>query len=368
MDFGVTFFPTVGPADKSARVYFDECLQLAELADVLGYRHVKTVEHYFFSYGGYSPDPVTFLAAAAARTSRVRVGTSAVIPAFTHPVKLAGKLAMLDNISHGRLDVAFGRGFLPDEFGAFGVSMDESRGRFIEGIESCKRLWSEEDMVWRGEFFRFGPLTLLPRPVQQPHPPVYVTSVRSPESCAEAGRRGYHLQTVPGVLSTADLQSRLATYHRAWGDAGHQPGAERVHFSYPCVVAEDSAEARRLAELDDERNSAAIGTAVEAWKRTNSTQYPGYEKLADKSKRASFEEKLRENKLLAGTPDEVVGQLEEIVDLFGTDITISLGIHSGHLDIAQTERSMSLFAEYVMPKFPTGAAVPASRLQALAEK
>jgi alkanesulfonate monooxygenase SsuD/methylene tetrahydromethanopterin reductase-like flavin-dependent oxidoreductase (luciferase family) len=138
---GIVFFPTVGPADKAATTYFDEALRLVDLADELGFDHVKMVEHYFFPYGGYSPDPITFLAAAAGRTRRVRLGTSATIPAFTHPVKLAGKLAMLDNISHGRVDAAFGRAFLPDEFAAFGVPMDESRDRFVEGVEAVKLLW-----------------------------------------------------------------------------------------------------------------------------------------------------------------------------------------------------------------------------------
>lgn len=353
MEFGLTFFPTVGPGDKPAQTYFDECLQVVELADALGYHHIKTVEHYFFSYGGYSPDPVTFLAAAAARSTTVRVGTSAVIPAFTHPLKLAGKLAMLDNISHGRLDVAFGRGFLPDEFAAFGVPMDESRTRFIEGIEACKRLWMEENARWAGEHYRFGPVTLLPRPAQLPHPPVFITSARSPESCEEAGSRGYHLQTVPGVLSTKQLQDRIATHRNAWLAAGHAE-EPRVHFSYPCVVAEDRAEARRLAKRDDEHNTAAISEAVQAWGKTSSAAYPGYDKLANVAKRATFEEKLAANKLFAGTPDEIIGQLEQIVDQFGAGITVSLGIHSGHLTLAQTQRSVRLFAEHVMPKFQVG--------------
>lgn len=225
---------------------------------MLGFHHVKTVEHYFFAYGGYSPDPVTFLAAVAARTTRVRVGTAAVIPAFTHPVKLAAKLSMLDNISGGRLDVAFGRGFLPDEFRAFGVALDDSRARFLEGIEACRRLWTEVDVVWEGTFHRFGPVTLLPRPAQRPHPPLYVTSARSAESCAEAGRRGLLLQTVPGVLRTEELQERLAVHREAWLTAGHGPAVGQPHFSYPCVIAEDGDEARRLAALDDQRNSAAL--------------------------------------------------------------------------------------------------------------
>ncbi|WP_019819637.1 LLM class flavin-dependent oxidoreductase [Saccharomonospora saliphila] len=351
MHFGIALFPTIGPRVKTAQQYYDESLGLADLADELGLDHVKTVEHYFFDYGGYSPDPVTFLAAAAGRTRRVRLGTSAVIPAFTHPVKLAGKLAMLDNISHGRLDVAFGRAFLPDEFEAFGIPLDESRARFREGLAACKRLWTEEGTVFEGEFHRFGPVTLQPRPAQRPHPPVYVTSARSPESCVEAGRAGHNLQIVPGVLATEDLKDRLATYRRAWAEGGHTPGAEKVHFSYPCVIAEDGAEARRLAALDDERNGAAIGEAVQSWSRVNSADYPGYDKLADTAARATYEDKRAQNKVLSGTPEEVTRQLETIAEWFGPDIGISLGIHSGHLPAEVARRTMHLLAEKIAPKF-----------------
>lgn len=354
MKFGIVFFPTVGPSDKSAEVYFDEALRLVDLAEELGFEHVKIVEHYFFSYGGYSPDPVTFLAAAAGRTRRVRLGTSATIPAFQHPVKLAGKLAMLDNISHGRLDAAFGRAFLPDEFKAFGIPMDESRDRFVEGVDAIKRLWTEEDVVFDGTFHRFGPVTLLPRPLQQPHPPVFVTTARSAESCAEAGRAGHHLQTVPNVMSTEELQSRLSVYRAEWAASGRTPGTEQIHFSYPCVVAEDGEEARRKGRVDDDRNSAAIRDAVASWGTTRSDAYPGYEKLVEATKTSHFESKMEQNKLLIGSPDQVRSQLEQISQWFGDDITISLGVHSGHLSYEDAAATMRLMAEQVLPKLNGG--------------
>lgn len=349
MKFGIVFFPTVGPDDKPAPQYFDECLQLVDLAEQLGYDHVKIVEHYFFAYGGYSPDPVTFLAAAAGRTSRLRLGTSATIPAFVHPVKLAGKLAMLDNISHGRLDAAFGRAFLPDEFKAFGVPLDESKSRFVESVQAIKRLWTEEDVVFEGRYHAFGPVTLLPRPFQQPHPPVFVTTARSAESCAQAGRDGHHLQTVPNVMSTRELQERLQVYRSEWQGSGRAPGSERIHFSYPCVVAADSEEARRKGRHDDERNTAAISAAVASWATTRSSAYPGYEKLASIGE-SHFDEKLAANKLLIGSPDQVREQLDQIAEWFGSDITISLGVHSGHLSLRDAETTLRLLADEVLPK------------------
>src|SRR5579862_3068394 len=147
MEFGIQFFPDVGPQHKAPDVYFSECLALVDLVDRYGYGHVRVVEHYFHYYGGYSPNPVVFLAAAAQRTRRARLVTGAVLPVFNHPLKLAGELAMLDAISGGRVDAGIARAFLPHEFAAFGVSMDDSRGRFEEGIQALKLLWTQEDVT-----------------------------------------------------------------------------------------------------------------------------------------------------------------------------------------------------------------------------
>jgi alkanesulfonate monooxygenase SsuD/methylene tetrahydromethanopterin reductase-like flavin-dependent oxidoreductase (luciferase family) len=348
MKFGVNFFPTVGPDEKSASQYYAECLALTELAEDLGYNHVKTVEHYFFPYGGYSPDPVTFLAAAAARTSRIRLVTGAAIPAFTHPVKLAGKLAMLDNISKGRLDVGFGRGFLPGEFSAFGVPMDESRPRFDEGVSACIRLWSGEDVVWDGQFYQFGPVTLLPRPYQQPHPPVYVAAAFTPESCAAAGRNGFGLLLVPSISKRERVQEMLGIYRQAWAEAGHEPGAEQVQMSYSCYVAEDHAHAIRMGRLHAEHYTASLAEATSSWAVTRSNQYQGYERLVDQVKNSDYDAQLADNKVLAGTPDDVLEQVRTIREWFG-DISVSLQINSGNTPLADASRSLRLFAEDVIP-------------------
>ena len=132
MEFGISFFPNVGPEEKSGQDYWGEALSLVDLCDPLGYTHVRTVEHYFHPYGGYSPNPIVFLTAASQRTKNARLVTGAVLPAFNNPLKLAGEIAMLDAISGGRLDVGMARAFLPHEFARFGVNLDESRGRYEE--------------------------------------------------------------------------------------------------------------------------------------------------------------------------------------------------------------------------------------------
>src|SRR5882757_4779516 len=181
MQFGVQFFPDVRPEEKSGEAYFQDALDLAEAADGLGYSHIRIVEHYFHYYGGYSPNPLVFLAAAAQRTYRARLVTGAVLPAFNHPLKLAGEIGMLDAISGGRLDVGFARAFLPHEFRRFGVSPDESRARFQEGLDQVDLLLTTEGASHRGQFHSFENVTSLPRPTQKPRPNFYIAATQTME-------------------------------------------------------------------------------------------------------------------------------------------------------------------------------------------
>ncbi|GHE12864.1 LLM class flavin-dependent oxidoreductase [Streptomyces alanosinicus] len=228
MEFGLNFFPVFTPDRKTAADYYREVIDLSVLADELGFEHVQTVEHHGTPYGGYSPDPVTLLAAVAARTRRIRIATGAVIPAFTHPLKLAGKLAMLGNLSAGRVDAGFGRGFLPEEFDWFGVAMGTSRRRLTEGVEACRRLWTEEDVTFSGEFHSFGPVTLLPRPARRGGIPVFLASASSPESCAAAVEAGHHLQIVPSIISHETLLQMLDGYRTAWARAGSRSSTPAI--------------------------------------------------------------------------------------------------------------------------------------------
>src|ERR1700733_291593 len=191
MEFGMQFFPCVGPEQKSGAQYFDECLRLVEFCDRYGWGHVRTVEHYFRAYGGSTPNPVVFLAAAAQRTKKARLVTGAVLPVFNNPLKLAGEIGMLDAISGGRLDVGFARAFLPYEFANFKVSVNDSRDRFTEGLEQVRLLLENDNASHEGKFHSFKNVTSLPRPTQKPRPPFW------PRADAEAapvllGRRHRH--------------------------------------------------------------------------------------------------------------------------------------------------------------------------------
>src|SRR5258708_10246317 len=107
MQFGVQFIPAVDHTDKSAAEYYAQSLAIAEEAEELGFRHARTVEHYFTRYGGYSPNPIVFLPAAPQRPKTLPLVTRPGLPLVHAPFKLAGEIAMLDGISGGRLDVGF---------------------------------------------------------------------------------------------------------------------------------------------------------------------------------------------------------------------------------------------------------------------
>src|SRR5438270_8079220 len=233
MQFGVQFFPDVRPEEKSGEQYFQEALDLAEEADRLGFSHVRIVEHYFHHYGGYSPNPIVFLAAAAQRTRRARLVTGAVLPAFNHPLKLAGEIGMLDALSRGRLDVGFARAFLPHEFRRFGRSPDESVARFREGVEQVDLLLSRENVTHRGRFHVIENTTSLPRPTQRPRPKFYVAALNTPDSFEFAGRMGYSVMAI--ALVAEKMRPLLAAYRRAWQAGGHPGrGGVRVAFHLFC--------------------------------------------------------------------------------------------------------------------------------------
>lgn len=347
MRFGINLFPSVGPGDNAQ--YFEEALQLAELAEDLGFHHVKTVEHYLTPYGGYSLDPVTFLAAVAARTRRIRLVTGAVIPAFSHPIKLAGKLAMLDNISRGRLDVGFGRGFLPDEFTTFQIPMDESRARLDEGIEACRLLWSQENVRWMGRFHQFGPVTMLPRPYQRPHPRILVATATTPQCCEAAGRNGHGLMMVAAVSEPEKLKEMLNLYRTARADAGHPADDYRdVRLSYGCYLSNDADEAREKGRAYAQEADRRLAEVVSARAHPAGERYRGYDQIMSRVVAADFDTQLAENKTLVGTPEEVADRLAVIRGWYG-DVTVSLQVTSGGMPYHESARTLRLFAGRVRP-------------------
>lgn len=210
MQFGVSFLPDCREEWKSATEYFSDALALCTLAESAGFVSVKMTEHYLTDDSGYCPSPLSFLSAVAARTTRMRLITDALLPAFHHPVQLAAETAMVDAISGGRLEVGFARAYLPQEFEAFGSSLDESTARYQDTLRAVLRLWTEQRIDEKAPSFSYRQVTGRPSPVQRPHPPVWGGAAsRTPDGFPWLGGNGFGLLTPSGL-------NRRRTYGRWW--------------------------------------------------------------------------------------------------------------------------------------------------------
>ncbi len=349
MQFGVQFFPDVKPEEKSAEAYFSEALDLAEEADRLGYTHIRIVEHYFHYYGGYSPNPIVFLAAAAQRTRRARLVTGAVLPAFNHPLKLAGEIAMLDALSQGRLDVGFARAFLPHEFRRFGRSPDESVARFREGMEQVELLLTREGVTHRGRFHTIENTTSLPRPTQQPRPKFYIAALTTPDSFEFAGRMGY---SVMGIAFVAEkLRPLLDAYRAAWKAAGH-PGAGEVMLAFHLYCEPDGERARAFAAPLLDRYLASLADAASDWLDGRiSKDYPGYDKVIAGLRASNAVEQIAAGSAWIGSPDEIAATIARLHNEFGGFEHASLQVNFNAMPFTPALASMRLFASEVMPRF-----------------
>src|SRR5689334_19989640 len=340
MQFGVQFFPNFHPADKSAAEYFAQSLDIAEEADALGYTHARSVEHYFERYGGYSPNPILFLAAAAQRTKKMRLVTGAVVPAFNNPLKLAGEIAMLDAISGGRFDVGFARAFLPHEFRRFGISPDESVARFREGLEQIELLLTQENVSHHGRFHSFDNVTSLPRPTQKPRPKFFIASTQTPESFEFAGRKGYSLMAIP----IGPIGPLLELYRKSWRDAGH-PGDGEVMVAFHMFCHQDAGLAREIARPPFEEYFRALNEAAGDWSRgTTSRDYRDYDTSMRRLRSFTLDGQIEAGGAWVGTPAEIRDIISRVSGAIGKFEHASLQINFGALDVREAQKSMRLFA------------------------
>jgi natural product biosynthesis luciferase-like monooxygenase protein len=349
MEFGIQFFPDIGPDVQSAEAYWGDALRLCDHFDALGYHHVRTVEHYFEPYGGYTPNPHVFLSAACQRTKRARLVTGAVLPVFNHPLKVAGEIGMLDAISNGRLECGFARAFLPHEFARFGISVDESRARFEEGMEAVRRLLEEENVTFEGKFHSFKNVTSLPRPTQRPRPPFWIAALATPESFEKAGKAGHSVMAIP--LLGAKMKELIGLYRKSWRDAGHK-GNGRVMLAFHMFCHEDGAKAREIARDPLNRYLKSLADAASDWTSgMTSKDYPGYDKIIASLRAENFDTQTEKGGAWVGDPAHIRKQIADYQDITGGFEIASLQVNFNTITHDEALRSMTLFSKEVMPHF-----------------
>jgi alkanesulfonate monooxygenase SsuD/methylene tetrahydromethanopterin reductase-like flavin-dependent oxidoreductase (luciferase family) len=222
---------------------YERALERIVVMDRTGYDAVWLAEHHFTTYS-VCPSVHLMALEAAHRTARIRIGTAVSLAALYHPLRLAEELALLDVLTGGRLNWGAGRGFEPAEFAAFGVPMDETAPRFREAVEVVLEAWTSERLTFHGKFWDFDDVEVLPKPMQQPHPPTWVAAT-SIEAVSWAASMGYPILMDPHA-SFAEIGAKYDHYLADLTARGFAAPAE-TPMARLVAVAETDEEAERVA-------------------------------------------------------------------------------------------------------------------------
>lgn len=323
-------------------------MELMIEAERLGYDTVMPAEHHFSEYG-YCASPQVSLAAVAARTSKIRLGTGVIILPFHNPVRVAEDFAFIDLMSDGRVELGVGRGYQPMEYKGFGVDQTRSREIFHEGMEVIHKCWTEDRFSYHGKHYHFDDICVRPKPLQKPTPPVYMACL-SPETFEIAGRYGYNvlMSTVFGL--TADMaREGLANYRRARRDAGFDPAAGKVScliMVYPGRTREDA--------------RATFGPRVTWYYRTIAKYvappqgqvdikgYEGYSKSRDLAAVVNFDDIVDGTSIVCGEPEYCTEKLIKLGTEFGFD-ELLCWTRIGGLENAKVLSAMELLGTDIIP-------------------
>ena len=327
MEFGVfhEFWSAGAPSQPAA---FAQSFAQIAAAEAWGLDAVWLAEIHMNPTRCLVSAPLVVAGAIAARTRRIKIGTAVQILPLGHPLRLAEETATIDQISEGRLIFGVGRSAFPRAYNAYGISYDESEERFAESLDIIKKAWTEPDCSYRGRYHRFDNFTLVPRPVQRPHPEIRIAASRH-DTYAAIGRLGYPLFSAVRATPLGELADHARAYRAAWAAAGHK-GRARMYLQVPVYVA-----ARRDAALAE----AEAGLMRFSQYRADLVRGP-----------LSYAE-VQCEKGIVGTPEMVVErlcELREAAELDGVSAEINPGSLLTH---EQVMESLRLWCDEVMPQF-----------------
>lgn len=327
-----TYFPDLDPPYD---VYYGQILEQIELAEELGWECFMFNEHHFLGYGGLVPNPAVLLAAAAARTSRIRLGPCIAILPLRHPLQTAEEYAMVDAVSGGRLEFGVGAGNTELDYRVFSLPREEDKERVDGALKIILKAWSCERVSHEGKFWRFEEVTLYPRPVQQPHPPVWVAGT-SAETLGWAGRNGYHIMTVGHPHPPDKVRLGVAAWQKGLIEAGLDPTERRCQLHVRTWVDESSEKARAVAAPAITRYDAISRIG----RKSSLPPADGYD----------WDGMLATGRNLYGNPEECIQIIHNAMRHSYFD-TLTTTFNFGGIPHEAIKKSMGLFAMEVMPAF-----------------
>jgi alkanesulfonate monooxygenase SsuD/methylene tetrahydromethanopterin reductase-like flavin-dependent oxidoreductase (luciferase family) len=328
MRFGLVYdFRNPAPWRKPwAEVYAGLLDQIA-FADELGFDSIWLTEHHFVE-DGYTPSPVPLMAAIAARTRRVEISTDILILPLYHPVKLAEDIATVDVLSNGRAMLGVGSGYRDEEFAAFGTSRRERASRMEEGVSVLLGCWGDQPFSFQGRHYQIDGINPVPKPVQSPHPPLWMAATAEP-AARRAARFGLHL------LPQADRTGGYEAWLDELGRQGRDPRDYRIGLIKSWFLSElgrDDPLWSTIRERERYRGQTYAPWLAAGYVRPGPNAVPidqGY---------------------MIGSPAEIIRQIDALTrDLPVTDL-ISWGTPPG-MDPLEFNPRLERFALEVMPHF-----------------
>ncbi len=312
--------PAPGYSPETAEQSMGFALEQFELADQVGFDWVTVAEHHYAPMS-LTPNPMILAGAMTQRVKRAKIALLGADIPILNPVRVAEEFAMLDTMTGGRIIAGMLRG-TSNEYVTYGVNPAESRERFEEALTLIVRAWTEpQPFGWQGRYYEYRAISIWPRPVQTPHPPIYMSG-SSPEAGEFAARAriklGFAFTTVP-------LAREAARYYREQAHAnGWDPTPEDVLYRVAVHVAESDAQA-----MDDLINSGGGqrrgGFATSNRRLDDAVAAAGYYGRDTETQRARLrelkvDERIEAGQLLAGSPDTVLRQIRHIRDELGAGI------------------------------------------------
>jgi probable F420-dependent oxidoreductase len=328
--FGVVF--TQGVASGDPHQVTGEILEQAEAADRLGYSAALTTEHKYSEE--YFGSPLHLAYAIAARTERVKVGTSIAIAPLYNPMELAQDAAMLDQLSGGRLYLGLGAGYLPEDYQTVGVPWQDRIQRFDETVRIIRQAWTSDRFSFTDRVYDFQDVSVIPRPVQSPAPPIHLAAW-SPGGLARAGRLGDGW--ISNALMSMDTMRQMGdTYRKAARESGRPPHVTAIRF---CWTAESREDAVR------DFGETAIDMVRTLWSYGAITDMPDVT-AADQ---ITLEDLMRD-RMIFGTPDECRSAIADYRATAGVDDFLLIFRHPSGPAQDRVLAAMELFASEVMEK------------------
>jgi len=342
--FGI--FDHVDRGDEPLGLLFEQRLRLLEQADAAGFRGYHVAEHHATRLG-MAPSPGLYLAAAAQRTRRIRLGPLVYIVPMYPPLRLIEEICMLDQLSGGRFDLGVGRGISPYELAYSGINFLEAQGMYEEALEVVLAGLRGGKLTHRGRYYQFLGVPMELEPVQRPHPPLW-QGVVSPESAAATARRNVNVVTngpCPAVHDVVDA------YFAAWsGPAEARPLVGMQRHVYVADTDAEAVEAARPAY------KAWYDSLTSLWRQFGSAPV----RFAD-----SLERAMANDAAIVGSPATVRAEVERHLATSGCTYFIGRFIF-GTLGYERAARSLELFSREIMPGFAAGVATAADATPAAA--